>query len=59
MVVDVELPTQSLPPPVGAGLLQDLERVLNPLPHVTEHAPKDPQDPHCPSTLNTMLRVVL
>lgn len=38
MVVDVELPTQALPPPVGAGLLQDLERVLKPLPHVTEHA---------------------
>lgn len=39
MVEDVALPTQSLPPPYGDGLLQDLERVLEPLAHVTEHAP--------------------
>lgn len=36
---DVELPTQLLPPPAGAGLLHDLERDFVPLAQVTEHAP--------------------
>jgi hypothetical protein len=47
---DVELPGQLLPPPDGGGLLQDLERDFDPLAHVTEQAPYDPQDPHFPST---------
>ena len=44
------LPEQSLPPPEGAGLLQNRSLVLRPLPHVTEHDDQEFHEPHPPFT---------
>ena len=50
MAVEDEEPAQVLPPFDGAGLLQALVRVLDPVPQVLVHEPYEFHAPQLPST---------
>ena len=50
LVDSVVLPVQMFPPFSGAGFVQDLKRVANPLPHETLQEVHSPQSDHLPST---------
>lgn len=50
VLVSLLLPTQSLPPKAGRGLVHDRTRCCVPVPHVLEHGSQSRHSLHSPST---------
>ena len=52
-------PTQSAPPPSGAGLLHSLDLLCLPPPQVAEHEPYEPQLPQPPFSVQTAYKKII